>query len=168
MPAGYTVSNSMGGTLQNLGSSYITLNRLVAAASGTKRFAIFEIDGGPEGAPNATDCSIVWDLAYCSAAGAGTTTAATPQPLVSAVAIGTPADVSVTTAGINYTGEPTTYTAAECWYHKALNQRIGPQYQCVPGYEFYMPATASVGPGLRAKSSNYASTASVRLNFFEV
>src|SRR5271170_2258677 len=97
--AGYTVNNGMGGPLQANTTSYLTLVRLIAASSNPKRFAVFEIDGGQESAPNATDCPVIFDLAYCSAVGAGTTTAATPLSLVSAVAIGTPADTAITTAG---------------------------------------------------------------------
>src|SRR5271155_3307337 len=99
MAGGYIVHNGMAGSLQSLSSTYITLIRLIAASSGTKRFAIFEIDGGQESAPNSTDCAVVFDLGYCSAVGAGTTSAVTPQPIISAVAIGSPADVAVTTCG---------------------------------------------------------------------
>ena len=166
---GYTVNNLMGGTQQNLAATPgITIARVVAAASATKRFNIWELDMGQSGPPNAVDCSVQWWLTQCSAAGAGTTTNPTPEPTGGGFVAAGNTDVSVTTAGINYTGEPTTYTAAQTFYAKAVNQRGAAFWQAAPGGELYFPATASTGPGLRAYSATYASTAIARMNFSEI
>ena len=162
---GYTVSNLMGGSQQNLTTTPgVTIARILAAASSGKRFYIWELDMGQSGPPNATDCSVQWTLTQCSAAGAGTTTAATPLPTDGTLAT----DVAVSTAGINYSAEPTTYTAAQMWYAKAVNQRGAAFWQAAPGGEIKLPLTASTGPGLRAFSATYASTAIGRINFSEI
>jgi hypothetical protein len=69
---------------------------------------------GPDGAPNATDCQITYDIARMTAAGTGTaaTPVATDGTTVAADAVAT----------VNYTAEPTV-TAASTLKAFALNQR---------------------------------------------
>src|SRR3954463_2320392 len=112
--AGYVLVNTQAGSLQAMTTTYKSLTRAVAAPT-AKRVRYVELEFSAVSVPNSTDCQIQADVTYCGAAGAGTLTAATPQPLDSAVAIGTPSDVAVTTGGINYTVEPTTFVAANCW-----------------------------------------------------
>lgn len=163
--AGYTVSNLMGGTQQNLTTSPgVTILRLNAPASASKRYYIWEIDVGQSGPPNATDCSVQWWLAHCDATAAGTATSLTPLPTASPLS----GDTAVTVAKGNFTAEPTAYVAADTFYSKAINQRGTAFWQAAPGGEIYLPSTASTGPGLRAYSATYASTAIARLNFSEV
>ncbi len=165
---GYVVNNLMGGSAQNLTTTPgVTIARTLAAASNPKRHYIWEIEGSQSGPPNATDCSVEWWLAYCGAAGAGTTTAATPLPTAGFLAAGS-IDIATTTAGINYTVEPTTYVVADTFWARACNQRGTVSWQAAPGGEIYMPALASVGPGLRAYSATYASTALGKLAFSEI
>lgn len=166
---GYTVNNLQGGTQQNLTTTPgVTIARLNAPASASKRFFIWEMDMGQSGPPNATDCSVQWWLAQCSAAGAGTGTAVTPEPTGGGFVAAGNTDVAVTVGTVNYSAEPTTYTAAQSFYAKAVNQRGAAFWQAAPGGELYFPQTVSTGPGLRAYSATYASTAIARINFSEV
>jgi hypothetical protein len=167
--SGYTVSNLMAGTQQNLTTTPgVTILRILAAASASKRFYIDEIDVGQSGPPNATDCSVQWWLAQCSAAGAGTTTAITPQPIGGGFIAAGNSDVAVCTCGGNYTAEPTTYSATQTFYSKAVNQRGASFWQASPDGALYFPQTVSTGPGMRAYSATYASTALCRMNFKEI
>ena|SRR5215469_4988851 len=166
--AGYTVNNSMAGSGQNLSGTLITLMRLNVPASNGKRFFIWELDVGQAGAPNSTDCSVNWFLDQCSSTAAGTGSATTPIPTGGGFVAAGNLDVAVTVATGNYTAEPTTYSAAQSFYAKGINQRGAAFWQAAPGGEWWFPNTASTGPGLRASSSNYASTAYGRLNFSEI
>lgn len=159
--AGYNLGNGFAGTQQNLGATLITLTRLVVPATSGKRFYIWEIEVSQNGVPNSTDCDVEYVLDLCSATTAGTSTAATPYPLATG-------DVAVTTGAVNFTTEPTTYTQASEFWHKAVNQRGSTIWQAAPGGEIYIPATASTGPGMRAKSPNYTGTALANMRFTEI
>lgn len=156
---GYFISNGMAGSQQNLSTTLITVTRLVVPASAGKRFQIYEIDCSQNGAPNATDCDVEWACDYADATTAGTSTAATPYNAV---------DTAVTLGHVNYTAEPTAYTVAQRFWHRAPNQRGTAFWQCGPGDEIVIPASASQGPGLRAKSPNYAATAIGAMRFREI
>jgi hypothetical protein len=167
--AGYTLNNLMGGSQQNLAATPgVTIARLNVPASSGKRFFIWELDMGQSGPPNATDCSVQWWLSQCSSAGAGTGTSATPEPTGGGFVAGSNTDIAVTVGTVNYSAEPTTYTAGQTFYAKAVNQRGAAFWQAAPGGELYFPNTASTGPGLRAYSATYASTAIGRMNFTEI
>jgi hypothetical protein len=161
---GYNVGNGMAGTPQNLTSTLQTIARLLCPASGMKRFFVWEIEVSQSGVPNATDCDVEYSLVYCDATGAGTKTNVTPFPTSGALAV----DTAVTAAAANYTAEPTTYAQADEFWHKAVNQRGSSLWQAAPYGEIYLPATASAGPGLRAKSPNYAGTVLANMKFSEI
>lgn len=162
---GYTFNNLMGGTQQNLAASPgVTILRLNAPASASKRYYIWEMDLGQSGPPNATDCSVQWWLAQCDATTAGTATTVTPLSTSNALTGDTP----VTVAKANFSAEPTAYAAANSFYAKAINQRGAAFWQAAPGGEIFLPSTVSTGPGLRAYSATYASTAVARINFSEI
>src|SRR5262245_46479467 len=97
----YSMNNTQAGSQQNLSSSYKTLVSLTAAtgAATLKRGWIYEWEVGLDGAPNSTDCAVVWDWSRQTNLGTGTSN--TPSPL----------DLADTAAGlvstVNYTGEPT-------------------------------------------------------------
>lgn len=168
---GYTVNNLMVGTQANVAATPgITIMRLNAPASASKRFYIWEMDMGQSGPPNATDCSVQWWLEQCSATAAGTGSATTPIPTGGGFIAAGNSDVAVTVATGNYTAgnEPTTYSAAQNFYAKAVNQRGAAFWQAAPGGEIYLPQTVSTGPGLRCYSATYASTAIARINFTEI
>ena len=156
----YLVSNGMAGTQQAISSTLITLTRIIVPASSGKRFEIDEIDVSQNGAPNATDCDVEYTLASADATTAGTATTVTPY--------NGGFDTAVTTAKANYTAEPTAYTQASEFWHKAVNQRGHALYQAAPGYGLtFTAAVASAGPGLRAKSPNYTGTALGLMRFLE-
>lgn len=163
---GYVVNNLMAGTQQNLAvSPGITIVRLNAPASASKRFYIWEIAGGQSGQPNGTDCSVQWWLTQCDATTAGTSTTLTPLPTAGLLT----SDVAVTVAHGNYTAEPTAYTAANSPFSRPCNQRGSVFWQAAPDTGgLFFPSTVSTGPGLRAYSATYAATAIGELKFTEV
>ena len=149
--ANYVTTNLMGGTQQNFSSSYHTLVEVHAATATLKRAFIYEFEIGIDGAPNATDNSIDWDAARTTAA--GTSTAATPNPL-------DPADAaSGIVAGVNHTAEPTIAAGADLWSLGA-NQRASYRWICRDDKAaLWIPATNLAGIAIRGKSVTYASTA---------
>jgi hypothetical protein len=165
--AGFTLSNQMAGSLQAISSSYKTLTRAVAASSGPRRIELVEMEWSSVSVPNSTDCPIEFDFTYCSAAGAGTGTAATPLPHDSGAAIGTAIDTSVSTGLVNCSAEPTTFTQAQCWFNRGVNQRSGVLWQASPGYSIIQPSTVSVGAAMRALSPNYTGNVIAREVFVE-
>jgi hypothetical protein len=170
--SGYVVTNEMAGSLQNLSSTYKTLVRLAQAATLMKRARTFELEVSANNVPNATDCAVQVNYEYCDATGGaaaanGTSTSATAQPLDAGTSI-TNIDVAVTLGRVNFSAEPTTYIAANTFWSRAFNQRSGVLWQAAPGREIYTPAAASVGPGIQAKSTNYASTALAKILFDEI
>lgn len=158
--ANYSVSTGLGGTEQNMTSSFKTLIALTAQTSGLKRFGIFEVVCGADGPPNATDCSIVYDISRQTAA--GTATAATPNAI-------NPADgVAVTVGAINATAEGTV-TASSAVEYAALNQRATYRWAVDPNSDsvLWAPATNLAGFAIRAKSATYASTIGAKALFRE-
>lgn len=171
--SGYTVNNEMGGSQQNLTTTYKTQVLLSVPASAPKRQRTFEIELSATGVPNATDCPIQGDFVWNSGATLGTFTTATAQSKDSALAIASPPDVAVTKGLINASAEPTAFTLANTWWFRAFNQRSGVLWQAAPGHEIITPAvtgatTTSSGPALRALSPNYASTVAARVDFDEL
>jgi hypothetical protein len=170
--SGYVVSSEMAGSLQNLSSTYKTQVRLAQAATLMKRARTFEIEISAVNVPNATDCAIQANYEYCDATGGaaaanGTSTSATAQPLDAGTSI-TNIDVAVTLGRVNFSAEPTNYVAANTYWSRGFNQRSGVLWQSAPGREIYTPAAASVGNGVQAKSTNYASTVVTKLMFDEI
>jgi len=149
----YSVNNRLGGTQQNLSTSYKTIVALTAATATLRRAHIYDIMMGAEGAPNATDCAIVYDVSRQTAA--PTATAATPNAL-------NPADAaSDTVAAVNATIEGT-ITAASSVLTISLNQRASQRWVAAPGSELIIPATNLAGFALRALSATFASTVVVQ------
>lgn len=156
--ANYVAHNRLGGTQQNLSTSFKTLLNVVGATS--YRARIWGLMVGADGAPNATDCQIVYDIASKDATTAGTGTAVTPNKA-------NPADRAAgLTVNANYTAEPTTFTSVLAI---PLNQRASQRWvaydanQCI-----VMAATASLGLGVRALSPTYASPALATIEYEEV
>jgi len=143
---GYTTNNRMAGAQQAMGSSFKTALSLTAATATLKRGKLTDLTVGADGAPNATDCQIVWDVSRQTAA--GTSTAATPTPL-------DPADTAAGTVGaVNYTAEGT-ITGGSSLLMMALNQRASQRWAAVPGSELVWPATNLAGLAVRALSPTY-------------
>lgn len=153
----YSLHNRMAGTQQNLSTSFKTLINIIGAT--TRRAQVSEFMVGADGAPNATDCQIVYDLASKDATTAGTGTSATPGKT-------NPADgAAQLTALVNYTAEPTTFTSL---LSLALNQRASQRWVAFgESQAIVMAATASIGLGLRALSPTYAAPALGSMMFAE-
>lgn len=166
--SGFNLNNQMAGSYQALTSTYKTITRIVAASSAPRRVRYEEMEFSAVSVPNSTDCQVQVDLTYCSAAGAGIGTAATPWPQDSGTAIATQVDTAVSTGLVNCSAEPTTYTQANCWYNRGFNQRSGVLWQASPGFQIIMPATVSVGAGMRALSTNYTGNVVARALFSEL
>ncbi len=146
--ARYSTNNRLAGTQQAVSTTFKTQLALTAATATLCRGQIVEVSYGADGAPNATDCNIVYDISRQTAV--GTSTAATP--------LGTnPADVaSRTVAAVNFTAEGT-ITAASTIFTRTLNQRASQQWYANPGSELVWPATNLAGLAVRALSPTYAS-----------
>jgi hypothetical protein len=146
--ARYHVDNRLTATQQVLATTFKTQVSLTAATATLCRGQIVELAYGADGAPNATDCQIVYDVSAQTAAG-------TPSSTVIPVKIN-PADVaSRTIAAINYTAEGT-ITATSSVFSRSLNQRASQQWYANPGSEIVWPATNLAGFAVRALSPTYA------------
>lgn len=152
----YSETNLLAGAQQNVavspGKTIINLTALTGAAT-LKRGWIYEAEIGADGAPNATDCAIVWRFGRITTVGTGT--AATPSPL-------DPAD---TAAGlvctVNHTVEP---TLGPDLLAIALNQRNSQRWIARDEKSaLIIPAVTLNGIGCRAQSSTYGSTGVVTL-----
>lgn len=163
--ANYSVSNldATSPAQANMTTTYNTLVE-IHAASGTalRRIGLYEFEFGIDAAPNATDCSINWNITRTTAAGTAGS-AAVPNPL-------DPADAAaLTVAGVNHpNGTPPTYTANSNLFDLGANQRAS--YRWIARDDksaLWVAATNLAGLGLRAKSATYASTAAATLFFQE-
>lgn len=155
--AAYHVDNGLGGTQQNLSTSYKTLLEGVANTTGITRWWIFGFNIGPSGLPSSTDCEIVWDISRLTATGTGT--AVTSLPLDAADA------ASNATWKANDTIEPTV-TATSSLAYGAQNQRATYSWQTNDQSQMLaFPATNAAGGCIRAKSSTYTNTMGATIFF---
>lgn len=148
--AQYSINNRLAGSQQNLSSSFKTIVALTAATASLRRAWIYEVEVGADGAPNATDCAIVYDWSRQTAA--GTSTSATPNPLDTA-------DTAAGTVGtVNFTAEGT-ITSASSLMSLALNQRNSQRWIARDDKSaLIIPATNLAGIACRALSPTYTST----------
>lgn len=152
--ARYAASNQLGGSEQNLSTTYKTLVLVTAATGATtlRRGWIDEVIVGADGTANSTDCQIVWDWSVQTAA--GTISSITPQPTPDG------ADAAaLLTYGANATAEGT-ITANSSLLAFATNQRQSQriQYADFRVTPLIIPPVNLKGIALRAKSTTYAST----------
>lgn len=132
------------------------------ATGATKRGMVYEIMVGPSGAPNATDCSIQFDVSRITATGAGAYTTWTPTQLDAADG------ASVLAAGINATAEASAITANSSLWNEGVNQRNSLRW-VAPQESQYLKAPAVAGNGfvLRGLSATYNSTVTSQLTYQE-
>lgn len=135
----------------NVGTTPKTFVDITAVTATLCRGQIYEVNVGADGAPNLTDCQIVYDISRCTAASAGVT--CVPKPV-------NPADVAARVlVHINATVEPTyagtTDFTVSVW-SVILNQRASQRWIAAPGAELVWPATNANGLGCRALSPTYA------------
>lgn len=149
------------GNQGTISSSYKTAAQANASGA-TKRGKVYEIIVGPSANPNATDCSVQFDLSRITATGAGAYTSWTPT-------LSDPADgPAVTLSGINATAEATAFTANSSLFNVGMNQRnslrwVAPQESQM----LVFPAAASNGMALRALSTVYTGSVTAQLGFQE-
>ena len=157
--AQYSINNRLAGTQQVLTTTFKTQLSLTAATATLRRAWIYEVEVGADGAPNATDCAIVYDWSRQTAA--GTSTSTTPNPLDAA-------DTAAGTVGTaNFTAEPT-ITATSSLMSLALNQRNSQRWIARDDKSaLIIPATNLAGIACRALSPTYASTVVVTEMFAE-
>ena len=116
------------------------------------RPAIYGFTIGADGAPNSTDCSMVWTLQAQTTV--GTATSVTPYPLDPGYQAS-----KLASAQSNYTIEPTYTAGATPWGPMGINQRASFQIWLPPGGETFLVGTASNGAGMQVKSTNYGGQA---------
>lgn len=156
--ANYSVNNSLGGTAQNLSTSYKTLATCTSSsATQARRGQIYDVMIGTDGTP--ADNVVVYDISRQTAAGTITS--------VTAVSLN-PADAAfLGLAAANATIEGT-ITATSSVFNVGVNQRASYRWVAAPGSEFVYPATTANGFALRAKSPAYTSTATGQLLITEL
>jgi hypothetical protein len=140
----YATNNRLGGTQQAISTGYKTQVQLTAATASLRRGCLVDLMVGPEGAPEATDRGINFDVSRTTGT-LGTGTTATPVAL-------NPADAASDTAGI---------TAASSMLMLALNQRASQRWIAAPGEELIWPATDLSGIVIRALAATGAGTVGV-------
>ena len=124
-------------------------------STGTRRVQLYEAEFGQTGSLSSTDCQVQWDLSRFGATAILTATAVVPNLLDTA-------DSSPLAQFANNASTELTYTTAanglslKSW---AINQRGSYRWRALDdGDNILIPATAVFGIGLRALSSNFAST----------
>jgi hypothetical protein len=154
--ARYSVNNRLAGTQQANTTTFKSQVSLTAATATLCRGAIMDWTVGADGAPNATDCQIVYDISRQTTLGTGTN--ATPNPIDNAVG------VANTVGTVNYTVEPTV-TSASSLHSVALNQRATLREYFDQGLRW--PATNVNGLVARSLSPTYAANTLVTILFDE-
>lgn len=152
----YHVDNRFAGTQQNLTTGYKTAVALTASnATLLRRGRCTSFMVGADGAPNATDCQIVYAIQRQTAA--GTSTAATPNPVV-------PADaVSLQVASVNFTAEGTYTLPIESL---SLNQRASQRWVAQDQDAMLLwPATNLAGFAFMALSPTYAAPVLISVDY---
>lgn len=130
----------------NLTTTPKSIVEVASAASG--RGQIYELEVGADGAPNATDCQIVYDVVRKTVAGTGGVSS-------TATALDPANPAARTTCLINTTSEGT-ITANSAVLAIALNQRASQRWIAAPGSELVWPNTSAAGLCCRALSPTYA------------
>ena len=133
-------------------------------STGTRRIQLYEAEFGQTGSLSSTDCQVQWDLSRFGATAILTATAVVPNLLDTA-------DSSPLAQFANTASTELTYTTAanglslKSW---AINQRGSYRWRALDdGDNILIPATAVFGIGLRALSSNFASTGIGNVSFVE-
>jgi hypothetical protein len=142
--ARYHVDNRLAGSQQAITTTFKTQVALTAATATLCRGQIVELSYGADGAPNATDCNIVYDVPAQTAA--GTSTAATPTKHRCRIAQRCKCE-------FHCRG---TIPATSTVFTRTLNQRASQQRYANPGSELVWPANNLAGLAVRALSPTYA------------
>lgn len=151
--ASYAVSTLTAGTEQAAtttpGKTLIYAYATTGATT-LRRGWIYELEFGCSGAPNATDCSVMWTMTRATS-GDGTATTLTPAPLEVNDA------AALLTYKGNFTVEPATFTGILGYW--PLNQRNSQRVIFRDDISsLVVPAVNNAGIAGRAYSATYAST----------
>jgi hypothetical protein len=132
--------------------------------SPARRIMVYEIEIGQTGGLSSTDCQVQWDLSRFSATAILTATSVIPNPL-------DPADVPCAAQFANNAVTELTYTTAgnglslKNW---GINQRGSYRWRSLDdGDQIMIGATAQLGIGLRALSSNFTGYLVGNISFIE-
>jgi hypothetical protein len=133
-------------------STFKTQVSITAATATLCRGRVYEMNFGADGAPNATDCNIVYDVSrqtnITTGAGGAAVTALALDP------------ANVTTRAVNWAGwttDPSTITANSTVFDQTLNQRASQRWVAMDQDSMlYWPATNLNGLAFRALSPTYA------------
>lgn len=150
----FAFSNQLGGTPQNLSSTYKTIWRATAATGATtlRRGWIYEFEMGADSVPNSTDCPIMWDISSQTAAATDTTITPLPNDQGGGDA------AALLAYGANATVEGT-ITANSSVFYMPLNQRASQRWIARDEKSAIIIAAVNLkGFAGRAKSPNYAAT----------
>lgn len=159
----FNTNNGLGGTQQNMTTTFKTLVDILATTGALKRIFLQEAFVGPGDVPNTTDCEIVWDISKVTAEGTATTV--TPNPNTD-FETGTQVGCSGTSKA-NHTAEPT-ITSNSSRVRRAMNQRSSMRWVALRDSDILIaPGVAAAGWALRALSSTYASKLNGELVFGE-
>ena len=156
--AKYAANNLLGGSQQNLSSSFKTITYVVATTGATtlRRGWIYDLTVGTDGTP--ADNAMVFYANRQTSVGTGTTVVAPPLDTGDAAAL------LVCTA--NVTIEPI-ITAVTHLLTIPMNQRASYRWVAAPGGELVVPAVNVAGIGVRAYSPAYTGTAMADIHFWE-
>ena len=150
----WNANNLLGGTQQNMTTTFKTLVNVYATSGALQRTYVSEVSIGASDVPNATDCPVIFDLSLMTAEGTATTVTPNANTVLET---GTMAGCRATSKA-NHTAEPT-ITSNSSRLAKAMNQRATYRWVAISDDSRIIgPAVASNGWALRAKSTNYAST----------
>ncbi len=152
----YSVNNRLAGTQQANTTTFKSQISTAAATATLCRGSAIDVSFGADGAPNATDCQIVYDISRLTTA--GTATALTPLALDNALG------AAGTVAQGNFTVEPT-ITGTSSMYMIALNQRASLRVFFDQGLRW--PATNLNGLVFRSLSPTYTGNTSYTVMFDE-
>lgn len=151
--ARYETNNQLGGTQQNITTSYKTLLSVYSSsATAARRGKVYDLLIGTDGVP--ADNVMSFDMSRHTAAGTATTVTANPLDPADA------AMLSISTA--NSTAEPT-ITANSSVFFIGINQRASYRWVAAPGSELVYPAINLNGFAVRCKSLAYTGTATAAL-----
>ena len=146
-----------GGTSQAITTTFKTSVAVTAATAGpVTRGRLTDVQVGPSGPPNATDCSIVYDISRQTAA--GTSTAATPVPIDNL------SGACATVGSTCFTGEGTITANSSLW-SIPLNQRSS--IRVFFDQPICWPAVNLSGLAVRALSPTTTGTVNAQVYFDE-
>jgi hypothetical protein len=159
----FITSNQLGGTEQNLTTTYKTLVNVYATTGQLRRTYVYSIHAGVDGTLNATNCQVKIDVSAMTAEGTATTVTPNPNTILET---GTESG-ALSTSKANHTGEPTV-TSNSSRLSRAFNQQGFVNWVALMDSDQIIgPAVAANGWVLRALSLTYASTVVGEIRFLE-